>query len=135
MICIKPPTYTSCCTFGQMKPNLLLLHGALGTKHQFDVLIPYLQKEFTIHTLNFSGHGNVPQTSKFTIELFTEEIYSFLEKNKLTECHLFGFSMGGYVALNFAAKYPKKNDQHPYLWNQVHMELKYCRKRSFTIEP
>lgn len=39
------------------RPHLLLLHGALGAKTQFQTLIPYLQEYFTLHSFDFEAHG------------------------------------------------------------------------------
>ena len=37
--------------------NLLVLHGAIGSKSQFDSIASLLDNQFDIHLLNFSGHG------------------------------------------------------------------------------
>lgn len=87
-----------------MNPNktLVLLHGALGSKEQFKPLIKKLNPFFVINSFNFSGHGGSSFTKKFSIELFTKELHNFLEENHLDNVFIFGYSMGGYVALNAA---------------------------------
>lgn len=89
--------------------KLLLLHGAIGAASQFDKLKEELKDEYEIYTLNFSGHGGEKITDeKFSIELFADNVLKFLEENKLENIDVFGYSMGGYVALYIAAKYPGK---------------------------
>ena len=83
-----------------------MLHGALGSKDQFDPLVKLLKTDFETLTLNFSGHGNHPHIpDRFTLSLFTQDIIDFLEQNSHKTVHIFGYSMGGYVALNLAKNY------------------------------
>lgn len=91
------------------KPNLLLLHGALGSKSQFMPLLPYLEEKFALHTLDFEGHGASPPGSRpFRIEYFAENAMDYLEQNSLPEVDLFGYSMGGYVGLYLALHHPER---------------------------
>jgi pimeloyl-ACP methyl ester carboxylesterase len=88
--------------------KLVLLHGALGSKEQLEELAYLLKENYQVYTFNFSGHGDQPSIEPFSNDLFSENIYQFLSENKIEKCHLFGYSMGGYVALYFANKYPDK---------------------------
>lgn len=88
-------------------PNLILLHGALGHNSVFDPFKNELSKYFTIHTLLFSGHGNIDiPDNGITIEKYTEELKEFIEKENMNDVYIFGHSMGGYVALCYALKNP-----------------------------
>lgn len=84
--------------------KLLLLHGAIGAASQFDKLKDELKDEYEIYTMNFSGHGGekIPD-EKFSIKLFADDVINFLEKNNLENIDVFGYSMGGYVALYIAS--------------------------------
>jgi len=88
--------------------KLLLLHGAIGAASQFDKLKEELKDKFEISTMNFSGHGGEPMPDKFSIELFADDVLKSLEKYKLENIDVFGYSMGGYVALYIASKYKNK---------------------------
>ncbi|RZS92465.1 alpha/beta fold hydrolase [Aquimarina brevivitae] len=90
---------------------LVLLHGALGSKKQFEVLKAELDADFEVYTLNFEGHGGTPSLHEFSIDLFTENLIAFLKENNLKSVNIFGYSMGGYVALNLALKKPELVDQ------------------------
>lgn len=80
--------------------KILLLHGALGCSGQFDNLSKALTNEgFTVYKLNFSGHGGQPFTKSFGIETFAAEVHDFLTENDLQNIPVFGYSMGGYVAM------------------------------------
>lgn len=88
--------------------HLLLLHGAIGAKDQLQPLAGRLESKFIVHTLNFSGHGGEAFPEKFSIETFAEDVLRYLEKNKISKTNIFGYSMGGYVALFLAKQHPSK---------------------------
>jgi len=91
-----------------MKEKLLLLHGALGSKKQFKGLTEKLSDFYEVQALNFEGHGGQESSNDFSIALFTNNVIDFLEQSELQEVIVFGYSMGGYVALNAALKIPSK---------------------------
>lgn len=88
------------------KSHLLLLHGALGTEKQLKPLQTLLSHSFEVTTINFEGHGGRSPSKTFSIDLFTENAIRFLKENNIESTHIFGYSMGGYVALNMAKKHP-----------------------------
>jgi len=88
--------------------KLLLLHGALGSKSQLNPLKELLAKDYDVVSLNFSGHGGESFKDKFSIAQFSEELHDFIKTNNLESVSIFGYSMGGYVALYFAQFYPEK---------------------------
>lgn len=89
-----------------MKPTLLLLHGALGTKQQFRAVRGTLEESFELYDLNFEGHGGRESNQPFSIALFTENVKAFMDENSLQNVNIFGYSMGGYVGLDLAVKHP-----------------------------
>ncbi len=87
--------------------KLILLHGALGSKVQLESLSSSLSSLFDIYTLNFSGHGGEPfPESPFNLETFSQELRDYIIINGLHGVHVFGYSMGGYVALKVAQSNP-----------------------------
>lgn len=93
------------------KPNLLLLHGALGAKQQLKPLADQLEAAFTVYDMNFSGHGGTPFQDAFSIDQFAVELEQFIESKKLQGIHIFGYSMGGYVAHSLASRSPQLIDK------------------------
>lgn len=89
--------------------DLLLLHGALGSKDQFIDLEIALAGTYKVHTLNFSGHGKRPSHHHgFTIQNFAHEVLDWMNEHYLKTIDIFGYSMGGYVALWLARFYPER---------------------------
>ena len=87
-----------------MKRDILILHGALGAIGQFEALKSELDNHFTVHGLTFSGHGGIPESEKFGIRQFADELRQFLDENRLQKPIIFAYSMGGYVALYAASE-------------------------------
>lgn len=87
--------------------NIILLHGAIGAKDQLEPLAVELkQKGYNVFTLSFSGHGQTPFATNFGIEQFALELEQFIKANHLQQPTVFGYSMGGYVALYLAYRNP-----------------------------
>jgi len=90
-----------------LKSNLLILHGALGSSVQLEQIAKRLEDKFRVILYNFSGHGGKPLPEEsYSIKLFAGELKSLIEKTRIGPCDVFGYSMGGYVALYAASHYP-----------------------------
>lgn len=85
--------------------EIILLHGALGSERQ----LKPLQDRVGGHSLDLAGHGGreIP-TGGITFEHFIEDIDTLFATKGLTQAHLFGYSMGGYAALLYAARHPER---------------------------
>lgn len=87
--------------------NLIILHGALGAKSQFEQLTSQLKEHFIVYTLEFDGHGvKAGDSVDFSIELFAQNLKEFMQENGIQKPLIFGYSMGGYVALKLESQYP-----------------------------
>lgn len=105
--------------------HLLLLHGALGSKDQVQPLAAALQPEFQVHTFNFSGHGGRPFTdTAFSIPLFAEQIAQYMHETGIAQAYIFGYSMGGYAAMNLAKHHPQKVNKLITLATKFHWDEK-----------
>lgn len=91
-----------------MKP-ILLLHGALGSQKDFGQLKEILSTNYKVYSPNFAGHGGRTFPKKgFSMAVFVENVLDFMEMQELKQVDVFGYSMGGYVALELAKKHPDK---------------------------
>ena len=88
---------------------VLLLHGALGSSSQLEPLKQKLEaRGKEVFMLNFSGHSGVPSRGSFGIEIFADDVLTFIDKQNLNRVDIFGYSMGGYVAVWLALKHPER---------------------------
>jgi len=86
--------------------DLLLLHGAIGSKDQLQDLSIALRPHYNVHTLNFCGHGGEPFASDFSIQGFAASVQNYMAANAIASAHIFGYSMGGYVGMYLAKNHP-----------------------------
>jgi esterase/lipase len=118
-----------------MKENLLLLHGALGSKNQFESVKELLEEDFVVHSLNFDGHGGSVSTKEFSIQQFTENVIDYLEANSMDEVIIFGYSMGGYVALNAALQIPEKIKRIITLGTKFRWDIVSVERETKMLDP
>ena len=88
---------------------ILFLHGALGTEKQFHPLISELHGAENVYTLTFEGHGteDIPNRP-FRIENFAENVIRYMDEQNIETANIFGYSMGGYIALYLAKTAPER---------------------------
>ncbi|MBA4167849.1 MAG: alpha/beta hydrolase [Chitinophagaceae bacterium] len=93
---------------GSREP-VLFVHGFGEDGNVWNAVTENLKNEFTVIVPDLPGSGNSTGTTEnTTIESLAESIRLILEKEKISSCPIIGHSMGGYVTLAFAAKYPEK---------------------------
>jgi pimeloyl-ACP methyl ester carboxylesterase len=91
------------------RPNLLLLHGALGTSTQFNPLISLLKDKYDVHILDFEGHGSSPPKNRpFRSKHFAENVLDYMKMNAVKAVDIFGHSMGGHIGLYLARFFPER---------------------------
>lgn len=115
--------------------TILLLHGAIGSKDQLKPLEKLFSINFHVVSLNFSGHGGEAIGGDFSIKKFAEEVIDFLAKNNLEKVFIFGYSMGGYVALYLAKNYPEKIESVITLATKFQWDKDIARREIKMLQP
>ncbi len=88
---------------------IILLHGAIGSEVSTISLRKFLADHRKVYSFNFPGHGGKDLTNgEFGIETFSKELIAFMDMKKLEQASVFGYSMGGYVALYTALTHPQR---------------------------
>lgn len=91
-----------------MKHPLLILHGAIGASRQLKTIAAELSADYDVHLLDFPGHGGTPLPDQpFSISLFADTLREYILQNNLRQLTIFGYSMGGYVAMYLAKDHPQ----------------------------
>jgi len=92
---------------GDSKETLLLIHGNTSSAIFFEPLIKTLPKSVSVIALDLRGFGEStyqkPIDSLFD---FAEDIKLFLDSLGIDCVSLLGWSLGGAIAMEFAANYP-----------------------------
>jgi pimeloyl-ACP methyl ester carboxylesterase len=86
---------------------IVLLHGALGSAAQLGPLADELRALGPVHVLELPGHGDTALgTTNFSIDGFAQAVGDAVAVRGLDRPSVFGYSMGGYVALALEAARP-----------------------------
>jgi pimeloyl-ACP methyl ester carboxylesterase len=87
---------------------IVLLHGFTESLKIWTSFATQFSKKYRVITIDLPGHGKSDCVGEIhTMELMAEVICAVLKKQRVGKCLMVGHSMGGYVTLSFAAKYPK----------------------------
>ena len=93
------------------KPPLVLLHGAAGCiQMELEPLVRRLSKYYRLYALDFPAHGRSDAFADqpFRPTLFIDSVAAVFDHFSLAQANLFGFSLGGFIALSFAYQYPER---------------------------
>ena len=88
---------------------LVLLHGAFNTIDlAFGMLIPELSKTRQVIAVEMQGHGRTADIDRpFSFQTMADDVAALLKYLKADSADLFGYSMGGGVALQLAIRHPQ----------------------------
>ena len=86
---------------------IILLHGFLGNMSVWNPIAEGLKKSFRVIRIDIPGHGKSPAIGYVhDMEMLAEMVMVLVKKLKLRKVCLVGHSLGGYLALAVAEKYP-----------------------------
>ncbi|QGN48744.1 alpha/beta fold hydrolase [Micromonospora sp. WMMC415] len=91
-------------------PPVLLLHGIGRTMRDFDDLHERLAQRFRVHSVDLPGYGgSLPMTAPYTLPELAGFVGRYLDVVGVDRpVHLVGNSLGGAVAMQFAATEPAR---------------------------
>lgn len=88
--------------------SIVLIHGFSDNLTMWFNQISEFSEQYKILTYDVRGHGLTETLdSKFSIDLFADDLYELINALNIEETHVLGYSMGGRIGLNFAIKYPE----------------------------
>jgi pimeloyl-ACP methyl ester carboxylesterase len=90
---------------GNSRP-LVLVHGFPLDGRIWADCVGELARSARVIVPDLRGFGRSPSDDPFTIESQADDLHALLAQIGALPCVLAGLSMGGYVSLAFAAKYP-----------------------------
>src|SRR5262249_10097365 len=89
-------------THGAGKP-LVVLHGAFGLATDY----PILSKNRQLIAVELQGHGHTADIDRpLSSEQMADDVAGLLKLLKIEQADVFGYSMGGNVALALAIRHP-----------------------------
>ena len=89
---------------------LLLIHGLGSASTAWKPIIPALTSHYQVITVDLPGHGQSPldHTTPLDPESLARLIITYLDQMKISQLHVVGNSLGGWVALELAARAPSR---------------------------
>lgn len=95
----------------KVAPQIFVVHGALGSAVQMEPIAHALESLGDVHNVELPGHGQtpLPAGSDFSIDTFTDALALAIGRashDATVKRFVFGYSMGGYVALALEANRP-----------------------------
>lgn len=92
---------------------LILLHGGLVTAElQFEPLLPLLAQSRQVVAVDLQGHGHTADIDRpLSYEAMADDIAALIGHLGLGRADLFGYSLGGGVALQTAIRHPDTVDK------------------------
>ena len=95
-------------THGAGRP-LILLHGGLGSGEMFGAVLPALAERHQVIAPDLQGHGRTADIDRpIDVRLMADDIAALIEHLGLDQPDVAGYSLGGGVALQTAARHPDK---------------------------
>jgi 4,5:9,10-diseco-3-hydroxy-5,9,17-trioxoandrosta-1(10),2-diene-4-oate hydrolase len=98
-----------CLTAGE-GPDLILVHGLLGTASTWEPVIPRLAQESTVYALDALGIGESERVRGIdaTLAAQADRVVAFMDASAIRSADFLATSHGGAVALTLASKYPAR---------------------------
>ncbi|MCM3786361.1 alpha/beta hydrolase [Neobacillus mesonae] len=93
---------------GEGQP-VVLLHGFCGSSDYFEEILPQLMKQYRCIVPDLRGHGESgTPNSSCGIDEMADDIVELLNHLGIQQASIFGHSLGGYITLSIAARYPNR---------------------------
>ncbi|UJP66414.1 alpha/beta fold hydrolase [Mongoliitalea daihaiensis] len=94
---------------GEGKEVIVFSHGLLWSQKMFRSQVEALKKIYTVIAYDHRGQGQSEvSTGDYDMDLLTQDALELIDKAACQPVHFVGLSMGGFVGMRLAARYPDK---------------------------
>jgi pimeloyl-ACP methyl ester carboxylesterase len=90
---------------------LVLLHGFLESLDMWDAFTQKWMQNYTVIRIDLPGHGKSERLPGTTVEQIAEVCEALLNHEGIPTASFVGHSLGGYVSLAFAERYPERMER------------------------
>ncbi len=93
---------------GEGEPALVFIHGWTNNKTIWDAQVSHFSEKYTVVTIDLAGHGaSGDKRNNWTMSAFGDDAVAVINKLKLKDVVLVGFSLGGPVVVETANQIPE----------------------------
>ena len=86
---------------------MILIPGLSSSGAVWDTTVAHYKDRFECHVLTVAGFAGVPRVPAPMLDRVRDGLAAYIGKNKLVKPVIVGHSLGGFLALDFASKYPE----------------------------
>jgi pimeloyl-ACP methyl ester carboxylesterase len=96
---------------GEGNIPIIFLHGYPFDKTMWQGQLDVLKSSYRLIACDIRGFGkSTDEESLLSMDLFGEDLITFMDKLRIEKAIICGLSMGGFIALNALKKYPNRFD-------------------------
>jgi pimeloyl-ACP methyl ester carboxylesterase len=85
---------------------MILIPGLASSGTTWDTTVARYQDRYECHVLTLAGFAGVPRIPAPMLEKVREDLAAYIRDKKLNKPTIVGHSLGGFLALDLASKYP-----------------------------
>ena len=83
--------------------------GAVSAHEGYETVTPEIEKHFTVLNYDHRGYGLSDRPKQtYTIQTWCDDLEALLAELNIEKAHIHGGSMGSFIAIAFAIKFPKR---------------------------
>ena len=94
--------------WGGGSESIVFAHGLLMRSQMYERQIAALQADYRCVAFDFRGHGRSESTPEgYSLDEFAQDAVELIRFLQCAPCHFVGHSLGGFVAMRVALRYPE----------------------------
>lgn len=87
---------------------VVILHGLFGSSDNWIPIGRKISEKYRVIVVDLRNHGLSPHSDVHTYQSMVSDVFELLTTLNIDCVHIMGHSMGGKVAMKFAAEYPER---------------------------
>lgn len=92
--------------------TVVQIGGAVSAHEGYATITPLLSQHYRVLDYDHRGYGFSDRPSQhYTLDVWSDDLSALLDALGEEKTHVHGGSMGSFIALNFAARYPERVDR------------------------
>lgn len=104
-------------------PDMILIHGIFATKEIMNPLYNHYKNTHHVISYDVRGHGKSDKPKNFNLNDYADDLNALITSLNLKKPIVIGLSMGSYIALKTAEKYPELLSKVILLGSRGHGEI------------
>ncbi|HWC98983.1 MAG TPA: alpha/beta hydrolase [Candidatus Sulfopaludibacter sp.] len=85
---------------------MILIPGLASAGETWDTTVAHYRDRYECHVLTLAGFAGLPRIPAPMLDTVRDSLADYIRKNKLEKPIIVGHSLGGFLALSLAVKYP-----------------------------